>query len=127
MYFCNVDNLTKEQRRKSMQGNKSKGTKPEVLLAKALFSRGHRYRKNNIRIFGKPDLSFSKYKIAVFIDGEFWHGKNWDEQKDSIKSNQVYWLPKIENNIKRDHEVTLYLSSNGWTVLRFWGKDVIKI
>ena len=66
-------NLTKEQRRKNMQANKSAGTKPEILLAKMLFARGHRYRKNNKTVFGKPDFTFKKLKIAIFVDGEFWH------------------------------------------------------
>ena len=70
-----MDKLTKEQRRKNMQANKATSTKPEILLAKALFARGHRYRKNNKTIFGKPDLSFKKIKLLIFVDGEFWHGK----------------------------------------------------
>jgi DNA (cytosine-5)-methyltransferase 1 len=119
-----VSKLTREQRRKNMQSNKSTGTKPELLLAKALFERGHRYRKNNKTVFGKPDLTFKKIKLAIFIDGEFWHGKNWEERKYDHKSNKEFWINKIERNIERDIEVNHTLESQGWTVLRFWAKEV---
>lgn len=76
-----MDKLTQEQRRKNMQANKSTGTKPELLLAKTLFARGHLYRKNNKTVFGKPDLTFKKIKLAIFVDGEFWHGKEYERQK----------------------------------------------
>lgn len=121
-----MDKLTPEQRRKNMQANKSSGTKPEILLAKALFARGHRYRKNNKTVYGKPDITFKKIKLAVFVDGEFWHGKDWGKRKHSIKSNIEYWHPKIERNIARDIEVNEKLLEQGWTVLRFWDKEVIK-
>lgn len=121
-----MDKLTPEQRRKNMQANKSSGTKPEILLAKALFARGHRYRKNNKTVYGKPDITFKKIKLAVFLDGEFWHGKDWENRKHSIKSNIEYWHPKIERNIVRDIEVSEKLQQEGWTVLRFWDKEVMK-
>ncbi|AZA82227.1 very short patch repair endonuclease [Chryseobacterium lactis] len=121
-----MDNLTPEQRRKNMQAIKSKETKEEVLLAKALWNLGYRYRKNNKKILGKPDISFSKYKIAIFVDGEFFHGKDWETQKNRIKTNRDYWIPKIERNIQRDKEVTEYLLSNNWRVIRFWSKEVKK-
>lgn len=121
-----MDRLTKEQRRKNMQANKSSGTKPELLLAKALFALGYRYRKNNKNIFGKPDLTFKKLKLAIFIDGEFWHGKDWDTRKHAIKSNIEFWHSKIERNIQRDKEVNEKLLEQGWTVLRFWDKEVMK-
>ncbi len=119
-----MDNLTPEQRRKNMQGNKSRETKPEILLAKALFNRGHRYRKNDKSVFGTPDLSFKKIKLAIFVDGEFWHGKDWEYQKNRIKSNRVYWIQKIERNIQRDENVNNTLLTRGWKVLRFWSKDI---
>ncbi|MGJ1445482.1 very short patch repair endonuclease [Sphingobacterium spiritivorum] len=121
-----MDNLTKEQRRKNMQAIKSADTKAEVILAKALFAKGYRYRKNNKSVFGKPDLTFKKIKFAIFIDGEFWHGKDWEIRKHSLKTNQEYWIPKIERNIKRDQEVNSELSKKGWKVLRFWSKEVEK-
>lgn len=82
-----MDKLTKEQRKKNMQANKAAGTKPELLLAKTLFARGYRYRKNDRSVFGKPDLTFKKIKLAIFIDGEFWHGKDWERRKYDHKTN----------------------------------------
>lgn len=114
-----MDKLTPEQRRKCMQANKSKGTKPELLLAKSMWQLGLRYRKNNKTVFGKPDFSFKKYKVAVFVDGEFWHGKDWEIRKADIKSNREFWIAKIERNIQRDEEVTGRLKAEGWTVFRF--------
>lgn len=121
-----MDKLTKEQRRRNMQAVKSKGSKIETALAKALWAKGFRYRKNDKTVFGKPDLTFKKYKIAVFVDSEFWHGKNWEEGKHDHKSNQDFWHKKIERNIERDKEVNEKLSAEGWKVLRFWGKDITK-
>lgn len=109
-----------------MQSNKSKGTKPELLLAKAMWQLGLRYRKNSKTVFGKPDFSFKKYKIAVFVDGEFWHGKDWEIRKADIKSNREFWIAKIERNMQRDKEVTGRLKAEGWEILRFWGKEVAK-
>ena len=113
-----------EQRRKNMQAVRASGSKIETALAKALFSRGYRYRKNDLSVYGKPDLTFKKLKIAVFADSEFWHGKNWSERKKEHKSNVAFWLFKIERNIERDKEVNKQLKSSGWKVLRFWGKDI---
>ncbi len=121
-----MDKLTKEQRRKNMQAIKSKGTKIEVALSKALWSKGYRYRKNNRTVLGTPDLTFKKFKIAVFVDSEFWHGKDWKENKNKIKSNQEFWYNKIEANIKRDKKVNKELKKQGWKVLRFWGKEIEK-
>ena len=109
-----------------MQSNKSTGTKPELALAKAMWALGLRYRKNSGSIFGKPDFSFKKYKVAVFVDGEFWHGKDWEQRKAEIKGNREFWIAKIERNIRRDMEVTDRLKAEGWTVLRFWSNDVVK-
>lgn len=109
-----------------MQANKSSGTKPEILLAKTLFARGHRYRKNDKTIYGRPDLTFKRIKLAVFVDGEFWHGKDWHERKKDHKTNQEFWSKKIERNIERDKEVNEELVRRGWTILRFWSKDIEK-
>jgi len=121
-----MDRLTAEQRRKNMQAVRSTGSKIEKTLAKALFAKGLRYRKNDRTVFGKPDLTFKKYKLAVFVDSEFWHGKDWDKRKFDHKSNQEFWLAKIERNIERDNEVNEKLIAEGWTVIRFWGKDITK-
>lgn len=121
-----MDKLTKEQRRKNMQAVKSKGSKIEVKLGKALWEKGLRYRKNNKTVFGNPDFTFKKNKIAIFVDGEFWHGKDWEVRKFDHKSNQKFWFQKIERNIERDKEVNEYLKNEGWQVLRFWGKEIDK-
>lgn len=121
-----MDKLTKEQRRRNMQAVESKGSKIEVALAKALWAKGFRYRKNDKTVFGKPDFTFKKYKIAVFVDSEFWHGKDWEIRKNDHKSNQDFWHKKIQRNIERDIEVNQKLKEYGWKVLRFWGKEIQK-
>ena len=121
-----MDKLTKEQRRKNMQAVKSKGSKIERMLAKELWKRGFRYRKNCTKIFGKPDIVFKSLKIAVFCDSDFWHGKDWQIKKHEIKSNRDFWYKKIEKNIERDKTVTNELTTQGWDVLRFWGNDIRK-
>lgn len=121
-----MDRLTKEQRKKNMQAVKSKNTSIELMLRKELWKRGLRYRTNYTKIIGKADIVFIGKKIAVFCDSEFWHGYDWEHKKEEIKSNRDFWLPKIEQNIQRDKEVTQALTSDGWLVLRFWGKDIKK-
>lgn len=121
-----MDKLSKEQRRKNMQAVKNKDSKIETLLSKALWAKGYRYRKNDKTVFGKPDLTFKKLKIAIFVDGEFWHGKDWETRKNDHKSNQVFWHKKIERNILRDKEVNERLLKEKWKVLRFWGKEIEK-
>jgi DNA mismatch endonuclease Vsr len=95
-------------------------------LRKELWARGLRYRKNVNRIYGKPDIVFIGKKVAVFCDSEFWHGYNWEERKKDFKSHQEFWIPKIERNMERDAEVTAFLESEGWTVIRFWGNEIKK-
>lgn len=121
-----MDVLTKEQRHKNMKAIKSKGTKIEELLGKALWSKGLRYRKNNKGVYGKPDFTFKKYKIAIFCDSEYFHGKNWETQKLRIKTNTEFWHKKIEGNIERDKIVNETLLKNGWQVIRFWGEEIKK-
>jgi DNA mismatch endonuclease Vsr len=121
-----MDPLNTEQRRRNMQANKASGTSCEILLAKALWSKGYRYRKNDKTVTGKPDLTFKKLKIAIFADGEFWHGKDWKTKKPKISQNKEYWIMKIERNIVRDKSVQLELENKGWTVLRFWQKQIKK-
>ena len=109
-----------------MQAVKNKGSKIEIALAKALWKKGFRYRKNDKTVFGKPDFTFKGLKIAVFCDSEFWHGKDWEKRKHEHKSNIEFWHKKIERNIQRDIEVNEQLKKEGWKVLRFWGKDIEK-
>lgn len=121
-----MDKFSKEKRSEIMSKIKGKDTKEEVLLSKALWQRGHRYRKNNKTVFGRPDLTFKKFKIAIFVDGEFFHGFNWEERQHKIYSNREYWIPKIERNIQRDKDVNKYLLSDGWKVIRFWSQYIKK-
>ncbi|MCL2201929.1 MAG: very short patch repair endonuclease [Oscillospiraceae bacterium] len=117
---------TDEKRKRNMRMIKSRNTSIEVKLRKALWRAGIRYRKNYTKLPGSPDIVLLKHKIAVFCDGEFWHGKDWNLKKDKIKSNREYWINKIERNILRDTEINQRLQFNGWTVIRFWGGDISK-
>lgn len=123
-----MDRLTKEQRRKAMQHIKQKDTSIEIVLRKSLWNKGYRYRKNYDKLPGKPDIALTKYKIAVFCDSEFFHGKDWEVLKPRLErgSNSKYWVSKISRNRERDDEVNKKLLFEGWTVIRFWGEDIHK-
>lgn len=121
-----MDRLTPEQRHKNMTAVKNKNSKIECVLRKILWNNGYRYRKNCSKVYGKPDIVFVGKKVAVFCDSEFWHGYMWKENKDKIHSNKDFWIKKIENNMKRDEKVNKVLEKDGWAVLRFWGKDIIR-
>ena len=121
-----MDVLTPEQRSRNMKAIRSKNTKMELLLAKSLWAQGIRYRKNDKSVFGQPDLTIKKYKIAIFIDSEYFHGKDWETEKNRIKTNREFWWKKIEGNQRRDLVVNDFLVNNGWKVLRFWSKEVRK-
>lgn len=120
-----MDNITPEQRRKNMKHIKSKDTSIEVKLRKALWKEGIRYRKNFRKLPGTPDIAITKYKIAVFCDSSFWHGKDFDSKKP-VDTNHEYWNKKIKRNIQRDIEVDQQLTALGWTVIRFWDMDINK-
>ena len=117
---------TKEQIHFNMQQVKNKDSQIELSLRKALWALGLRYRKNVKSVYGHPDIAFIGKKIAVFCDSEFWHGYDWENRKNDFKVNQEFWIPKIEKNIERDNEVNERLISDGWLVIRFWGKDIKK-
>ncbi len=121
-----ADVLTKEQRKRNMQGIKSKDTKIEIILRKELWKRGIRYRKNYDKLPGKPDIVLTKYKIAIFCDSEFFHGKDWEVLKLRLEKgeNSGFWVAKISRNRERDDEVNKRLLFMGWTVIRFWGNDI---
>ena len=121
------DNLTVEQRRKNMKNIKYKDTKIELVLRKALWEKGYRYRKNYAKLPGKPDIVFIKDKVVVFCDSEFFHGKDWKLLQKRLQNtkNKYYWIKKISRNIERDKEVNNKLASLGWEVIRFWGKDIL--
>ena len=121
-----MDTLPKEQRSKNMRNIKSKDTSIEMLLRKALWHKGYRYRKNYKQLPGKPDIALTKYKIAIFCDSEFFHGKDWEVLKPRLEKgdNSEYWVKKISRNRERDDEINKQLLFAGWTVIRFWGKDI---
>lgn len=123
-----MDVLTPEQRKKNMQNIRAKDTKIEILLRKALWHKGYRYRKNCKEIPGKPDIALTKYKIAIFCDSEFFHGKDWEVLKPRLEksNNSEFWINKISRNRERDDEINKKLLALGWTVIRFWGNDIKK-
>lgn len=118
-----MDNLTIEQRHRNMQRIRAKDTGIEVRLRKALWHEGIRYRKNYKVLPGKPDIAITKYKIAIFCDSSFFHGRDYDIKKKPA-TNADYWKQKIERNIKRDHENERELRGLGWTAIRFWDTDI---
>jgi DNA mismatch endonuclease (patch repair protein) len=103
---------------------KSQDTKPELKLKKALWNLGFRYRKNVKKLPGNPDIVFNKVKLAIFVDGEFWHGYKWEEKKNKIKTNRDFWIPKIDRNIQRDKKNNQMLTESGWYVMRFWEHEI---
>ncbi len=117
-----------ERSRKNMSRIKGKDTSIEVALRKALWKKGYRYRKNCKMLPGKPDIALTRYKIAIFCDSEFFHGKDWPVLKEKLKigSNPEYWIPKIERNIERDRKNDLLLKALGWSVIHFWGAEIKK-
>ncbi len=117
---------TTPERSKIMSKIRGKNTKPELAFRRALWNAGYRYRVDYKKLIGKPDIALKKYKTVIFIDGEFWHGHNWKERREKIKSNRQFWIPKIERNIQRDAEVNQELNRMGYTVFRFWESDVKK-
>ncbi|SEQ56302.1 very short patch repair endonuclease [Butyrivibrio sp. TB] len=123
-----ADVLTPEQRRKNMKHIKGKDTKIEIILRRELWRRGYRYRKNYDKLPGHPDIVITKYKIAIFCDGEFFHGKDWEILRSRLEksNNSEFWISKISRNRERDDEINKKLLYEGWTVIRFWGNDIKK-
>ena len=118
--------MTEEQRSYNMSRIKGKDTSVERILSRALWRRGLRFRKNSSSVYGHPDISIKKYRIAIFCDGDFWHGYDWENRKNSIKSHRDYWIPKIERNIEKDVEVNHVLHGMGYTVIRLWEHEIRK-
>lgn len=117
-----------EKSHKNMSKIRGKDTSIEITLRKALWKKGYRYRKNYKKLPGSPDIALTKYKIAIFCDSEFFHGKDWESLKLKLEngSNPDYWIKKIERNIERDNEKNHKLTFEGWTIIHFWGKDILK-
>jgi len=106
-----------------------KDTKAEILLRRELFRRGLRYRKNYVGLPGRPDIAFPGALLAVFVDGDFWHGREWQVRghnslSEAFKTNTAFWVKKIETNMLRDDNNTKQLENLGWVVLRFWASDI---
>ncbi len=122
-----MDKLTKAQRSRNMSKIKSANTKPEKMLRAALWREGIRYRKNWRKLIGCPDIAITKYKIAVFVDGDFWHARGHQESPgEEVGSNKEFWRKKLARNVERDKEVNEQLVAEGWIVLRFWTSDIKK-
>lgn len=117
-----TDIFTKEKRSELMRKVRNKDTNIEIIVRKTLFNKGYRYRVKN-SLFGKPDIIFADQKIAIFCDGDFWHGKNFDNEKKGYKP---FWVRKIKSNIDRDKLVKKTLTVQGWKVLRFWKSEILK-
>lgn len=113
---------TTRQRSKTMSKIKGSNSKPELLLRKALWNENIRFRIHRKDLLGKPDLVIEKYQLAIFIDGDFWHGYEWQKRKP--KTNQAFWIPKIERNMQRDQFVNQGLQSLGYVVMRFWEHEI---
>jgi DNA mismatch endonuclease (patch repair protein) len=123
-----MDKLMPEQRKKNMRSIKGKDTSIEMILRKALWKKGYHYRKNYKNLPGTPDIALTKYKIAIFCDGEFFHGKDWEILKPRLErgKNSDFLVTKISRNRERDEEINKKLLFMGWIVIRFWGMDIKK-
>ena len=120
-----VDTRTEEEKRSyTMSRIRGRSTSIEVALQKALWHRGVRYRKNYTKVPGSPDIAIVRHRIAVFCDGEFWHGRDWEHKRDSFKRNRDFWVTKIEKNMARDQRRNQELAQLGWHVLRFWETEI---
>jgi DNA mismatch endonuclease (patch repair protein) len=106
--------------------NRSSGTVHECLLRSLLWKRGLRFRKNLGTLPGKPDIVFAAARVAIFCDGDFWHGRHWNRLSRKLRAgtNASYWIPKIEANRNRDRTNARLLEKEGWMVVRLWETDI---
>ena len=122
-----MDVLTKDQRHYAMSRIRSRDTRPEVRLRKALWHLGLRYRKNWKKLPGSPDIALTRQKIAIFVDGDFWHARGHQEHPgEQVASNREYWTRHLARNVEHDRDVNDALTELGWLVLRFWSSDIEK-
>ncbi|NQZ43175.1 MAG: very short patch repair endonuclease [Flavobacteriaceae bacterium] len=117
---------TTPERSKIMGKIRGKNTQPELEFRKALWQAGYSYRIDYKKLIGRPDIALNRYKTVIFIDGEFWHGHDWERRKAKLKRNREFWIAKIERNMQRDREVNQALQELGYTVFRFWDKEIKK-
>lgn len=126
MYVKHQNLKTTPEVSKRMKALSHKKSKVESVLAKSLWHKGYRYRLNYKDLPGTPDIALTKYKIAIFVDGEFWHGKDFEKTKEKLKNNKDYWIEKIEENIQRDIRNDNLLRQKEWIPLHFWSREVIQ-
>lgn len=119
-----MDNISREKRHKIMASIHSRDTKPEVLLRKTLWHKGIRYRKNYKMLPGTPDIAITRCHVAIFVDGDFWHGRDLAKTEQRLGTNKQFWVKKLENNVQRDLYINEQLTELGWVVLRFWESDI---
>lgn len=117
---------TTRKRSYNMSRVKAKNSKPEMILRRAMWTRNIRYRLHDKSLPGKPDIVIKKYRLVIFVDGEFWHGYNWEERQKQIKTNRDFWIPKIERNMQKDRQTNRILTDMGYTVFRFWSREILK-
>ncbi|HPR32567.1 MAG TPA: very short patch repair endonuclease [Prolixibacteraceae bacterium] len=125
--FCEANGFFTTKDRSILMGKIcSKDTKAEVKLRRFLWHIGIRFRKNVRKYPGTPDIVIAKYKLVIFVDGEFWHGFDWENRKQKLKSNRDFWIPKIERNMQRDKQNNKYYIESGWKLMRFWEHEIEK-
>ena len=117
---------TSPKRSQIMSKIRSRNSKPELILRKALWLKNIRFRLHDKSLPGTPDIVIKKYKLAIFVDGEFWHGFDWKNKRETIKSNRLFWIPKIERNMQKDIRVNKALRDMDYVVFRFWTQDILK-
>ncbi|WP_316738522.1 very short patch repair endonuclease [Pedobacter aquatilis] len=117
-------NVTSPARSYNMSRIRSKNTRVEMLFRRALWAKNIRFRIHPHKVMGNPDILIAKYRLVIFIDGDFWHGYNWEESRKRLKSNKDFWIAKIEGNMQRDNQVNIFLAEKGFTVMRFWEHQI---
>ena len=122
-----VDNLTPEKRTKIMRSIISDSTKPELVLRKYLFSKGYRYRKNYKKLPGRPDIVFVSKKIAIFVNGCFWHQHENCKIANKPRSNTAFWDEKFKKNLERDKRNQQELKDMGWNPIVIWECEILDI
>lgn len=116
-----ADNMTTAQRSRTMSRIHSKNTQIELQLRKALFRHGYRYRVHVASLPGRPDIAFLKRRVAIFVDGDFWHGYDFEQWAHKLSP---FWFDKIQRNRERDSKINALLIEQGWGVIRIWEHEI---